>query len=151
MWWGHSPGDKLGGGKTVKRERLKIQGRVIEKQRKRSEKKGTRKEPRQLRKRQEQQKPEKQHGADLWQLLLTCPKCCPGEPIPACLQIRVYQRSRVPSLGQGGGSGRVGAGRGPLLPLSNGISPVLRTQGQDGPKGKEAYSFNKPNPRPHPL
>lgn len=32
MWWGHSPGDKLRGGKRVKRERLKIQGRMIEKE-----------------------------------------------------------------------------------------------------------------------
>lgn len=87
---GYSPGDKLREGKTVERERLKIGGRVTERQRnwRRSEKKGARKEPRQLRKGQEQWKPGEQHGGDSWQLLLN-PECCPGEPIPACLQIRV--------------------------------------------------------------
>lgn len=89
MWWGHSPGDKLRGGKRVKRERLKIQGRMIEKKRRRSEKKGARKELRSLRKTQDQWKPRKQHGADSWQILLTYLDCCPGEPITACLQSRV--------------------------------------------------------------
>lgn len=47
---GHSPGGKLRGGKTVERDRLKILGRVTERQRnwRRSEKKGGREELRQV-------------------------------------------------------------------------------------------------------
>lgn len=46
---GHSPGGKLRGRKAVEREKLKILGRVTERQRswRRSEKKGGRKEQRQ--------------------------------------------------------------------------------------------------------